>query len=147
MAKRTTKRKPRPGVDEHGRAPLHYAASDGDSSRVEDLLRATADPNARDDDGWTALHLAAQAKSASCVRALLAAGARVDLRDSHGNTPLWRAVFNSRGEGEIIELLRASGADPRAPNDHGVSPVRLARTIANYDVARFFADVSEDSAT
>lgn len=147
MTKKTPKKKARPVVDEYGRTPLHYAANDGDSRRVEDLLRASADPNVEDDNGWTALHFAAQARCVSCVRALLAAGARIDLRDSHGNTPLSTAVFNSRGDGAIIGMLRAAGADPRAPNNHGVSPVRLARTIANYDVARFFADVSDDATT
>jgi len=147
MTKKTPKKKPRPGVDEYGRTPLHYAAGDGDSRRVEDLLRAAADPNAQDDDGWTALQFAAQSRSAACTRALLAAGARVDLPDSHGNTPLSTAVFNSRGDGAVIVLLREAGADPRAANKHGVSPVKLARTVANYDVARFFADVPEHAPT
>lgn len=147
MAKKIPKKKARPGVDEYGRTPLHHAAGDGDAGKVGELLRAAADPNAQDDDGWTALHFAAQSRSEACVRVLLAAGARVDLRDSDGNTSLWRAVFDSRGDGAIIRLLREAGADARAANDHGVSPVKLARRIANYEVARFFADVSEDGAS
>jgi hypothetical protein len=31
-------------------------------------------------------------------------------------------------------------------NHHGVSPLSLARTIANYDVAQFFADLPCDGA-
>ena len=147
MTNTISKKKARPGVDEYGRAALHYAAADGNGLKVEELLREATDPNAQDDNGWTALHFAAQARCVSCVRALLAAGARANLRDSHGNTPLSTAVFNSRGDGEIIGMLWAAGADPRAPNNHGVSPVTLARTIANYDVAQFFADVFEDDAT
>ncbi len=140
-----TRKIARPGADEYERTALHQAALEGDADRVLGLLRAAADPNAQDDDGWTALHFAAQARAASCVRALLTAGARVDPRDRHGNTPLWTAVFNSRGQGAIILLLRGAGADPRAANSHGISPARLARSIANYDIARFFADVPEDS--
>jgi ankyrin repeat protein len=147
MTNKRPKKNPRPGVDEYGRTPLHYAAAAGEEIRVEELLRGAADPNAQDDNGWTALHFAAQATSSSCVRALLEAGARIDLRDSHGNTPLWRAVFDSRGDGTIINLLRGAGADPRAANARGVSPVKLARTIGNYDVAQFFADVTEGDAT
>ncbi len=145
MTQKTPKRTPRPGVDEYGRTPLHYAALDGDAGELEPLLGAGADPNAQDDNGWSALHFAAQARCVACVRALLAAGAEVDLRDSHGNTPLSTAVFNSRGDGSVIAVLREAGADPRRPNDHGVSPVTLARTIANVDVARFFTDLSVDS--
>jgi len=143
MPRKTSKRSARAGVDRLGRAPLHYAAAEGDATRLEALLRGGADPNAQDDAGWAPLHFAAQARSGECARILLAAGATVDLRDRHGNTPLWRAVFSSLGDGSVIRLLRAAGSDARAANEHGVSPAQLARSIANYDVARFFTDVPE----
>lgn len=62
---------------------------------------------------------------------LLAAGAPVDAVNAHGNTPLWTAVFNSRGSGDIIHLLRQHGANPWLQNRAGKTPVDLARTIAN----------------
>jgi ankyrin repeat protein len=68
-------------------------------------------------------------------------GARVDPVNRHGNTPLWDAVFNSKGRGELIELLRAAGADPRYANAAGQTPLSLARLIANYEVAQFFSDL------
>jgi ankyrin repeat protein len=147
MTRKTPKKKPRPGVDVYGRTPLHHAASDDDGRRAEDLLRAGADPNAQDDNGWSALHFAAQSRSVSCARALLVAGAGVDLPDGNGNTALSTAIFSSRGDGELILLLREAGANPRAANKYGVSPVSLARSVANYDLARFFADVPEDAPT
>jgi ankyrin repeat protein len=61
--------------------------------------------------------------------------------NEHGNTPLFVAVFNSRGRGDLIRLLRASGADPRKENVHGQTPLGLARLIGNYDVAQFFSDL------
>jgi ankyrin repeat protein len=54
-----------------------------------------------------------------------------------------KAVFNSRGRGDLIELLRANGADPRVANSSGQTPVGLARLIGNFDVAQFFADVAD----
>lgn len=72
---------------------------------------------------------------------LLRAGALVDAADSSGNTPLWRAVFESKGRGEVIALLRRYGADPLRENAAGVSPLGLARTIGNYDVAQYFQDL------
>ena len=42
-----------------------------------------------------------------------------------------------RGEEILIWLLRSRGADPMHANEDGKTPVRLARLIANYDVARF----------
>ena len=133
------KRKARAGADRARRTPLHYAAGDAKIGDADGLLAAGADPNARDDDGWTPLHFAAQAQAVEIARALLAAGAEVDARDAYGNTPLFKAVFASQGEGALITLLRDARADPNAVNASGISP--LARSIGNFDVARFFADL------
>ncbi|MFG2641973.1 ankyrin repeat domain-containing protein [Streptomyces sp. NPDC048370] len=95
-------------------------------------------PEAADAAGWTPLHFAAQAQVPSAIEALLAAGASVDALDGHGNTPLWRAVFCSQGEGPAIRLLLEAGADPDRVNAHGVSPRALAGRIANHDVAAHF---------
>jgi ankyrin repeat protein len=103
------------------------------------------DPNTQDDDGWTPLHFAARGNSVEIVKLLLEASAAVDVRDAFGNTPLSNAVFNSRGLGDVIKILRACGADPYARNDSGVSPLTLARTIANYDVRQFFRDLPEQA--
>jgi len=42
----------------------------------------------------------------------------------------------------VIRVLRAAGADPLKKNHHGVSALSLARTIANFDVAQFYRDLS-----
>jgi ankyrin repeat protein len=129
------------GVDEFGRTALHHAAADGDLARVLELLAGGANPNVSDSRSWAPLHFAAQARSASVARALLDAGADIDSVDDNGNTPLWRAVFNSRGDGELIRLLREYGADPYRMNSHGQSPVSLAHTISNNEVAQYFSDL------
>jgi len=142
MAGKQLKRNLRPGVDPYGRTALHYAAFDGDVDQVAALLAAGADPGASDDDGWTPLHAAVQAFAPAVCEMLLRAGALVDATDSYGNTPLWRAVFESKGRGEAISLLRRYGADPLRKNAAGVSPLGLARTIGNYDVAQYFQDLA-----
>jgi uncharacterized protein len=141
MAGKQPKRIPRPGVDEYGRTQVHYAANNGDSAQVQDLLRHGANSDAQDDNGWSPLHFAAQANSSAVTSALLEAGADVAVRDSYGNTPLSTAVFNSRGDGSVIRLLRSAAAEPEMPNNNGVTPLQLARTIANYDLAQFFSDL------
>jgi ankyrin repeat protein len=138
MTGKQPKRKPRPGVDEYGRTPLHYAANDGNASLCVDLLTAGADPNATDDNGWTPLHFAAQVQSAEVTRLLLDAAAKTELRDSYGNTPLWRATVTARGNGDVIALLRRAGADPYAKNNYGNSPISIARETPT---AQFFADL------
>jgi len=77
----------------------------------------------------------------AAAEALLEAGAAVDAADTYGSAPLHAAVFNSRGRGELIALLRQRGADPNHANRSSQTPLGLARLIGNFDVAHYFADV------
>ena len=88
------------------------------------------------------MHFAAQKRALAAATALLGAGARADAVNSCGNTPLFTAIFSSRGRGELIWLLRRHGAGPWHPDNTGHTPVGTARMIANYDVARFFDDLT-----
>lgn len=130
-------------LDQDGRSELHYAARDGDLAAVKKLVSQGDDVNLQDTRGWTPLHFAAQALSSEVTAYLLAHGAAVDTQDGHGNTALFRATFASRGDGAVIQLLRSAGADPRKKNKSGVSALELARTIANYDIARFYDDIKD----
>jgi uncharacterized protein len=129
-------------LDRQGRTLLHYAALANDVDAVTRMLGEGADPNVPDRDGFTALHFAAQQGAVAAAEALFDAGAQVDAANSFGNTPLFTAVFNSRGRGELIGLLRRHGADPWHAGNAGQTPAGLARMIGNYDVAQFFADLS-----
>src|ERR1700755_1915293 len=104
------KRRTEPDLDEFGRTPLHYAARDGDAALVERLIAEGADVDALDVNRWTPLHFAAQAISPAVAAKLIDAGANVATRDRFGNTPLFRAVFSSDGDGSVIELLLSAGA-------------------------------------
>lgn len=118
--------------DRAGRTALMYAALDGDLPMMELLIRGGVDVSAQDRAGYSALHFAAQEYRAPAAELLLKAGAQVDQQDSHGNTPLFRAVFNSRGRGDVISLLLNHGANRVLANKSGVSPVDLAETIGNH---------------
>jgi ankyrin repeat protein len=128
--------------DRFGRNTLHYAAAEDQIEEVTQALKRGVDPNCQDKDGWTPLHFAAQAQSARVIRSLLAAGAAVDVRDSNGNNALFRAVFSYKGDSAAIVALKEAGADPNSVNNHGVSAVGLARTIANTGVSSLFSDVT-----
>ena len=130
-------------LDHEGRSDLHYAARDGDLIAVERLVAAGANVNLQDRRGWSPLHFAAQACASNVTAFLIRHGASVDPEDSFGNTPLSTATFNSRGGGDVIRVLRAAGADPRKKNRSGVSPLSLARNIANFNVAQFYDDLPE----
>ncbi|MSU77012.1 MAG: ankyrin repeat domain-containing protein [Gemmataceae bacterium] len=130
-------------LDREGRSKLHYAAADNDVDLVGQLIRSGQNINLQDNHGFTPLHFAAQQQNVEVARILLNAGAVIDAKNEHGNTALLTAVLSSRGNGELIQLLRKRGADPNATNNHGVSPASLARSIANFDIAQFFQDLSK----
>ncbi len=127
--------------DRGGRIPLHYAALEDDVDLMAAELAAGADVDDADRAGMTPLHFAAQQYEVAAARLLLEHGAAIDPRDKKGSTPLVTAVFNSRGRGDMIRLLRDAGADPYAVNEFGVIPVELARRVANFDIAQYFADL------
>ena len=141
MTKKISKKLDRPGDDRLGRTPLHVAAIEGSFDEASRLVAAGADPNAQDDNGWTPLHFAAQSGNLQIADLLLVSGADVDRRDSNGNSALFRAVFAFSGDGTFIAALRAKGADAKRENNHGVSPLALARTIANRNVSQFLSDL------
>jgi len=130
-------------TDRCGRTALHYAALNNELLEVRRLLETDFAASAVDAAGRTPLHFAAQEYSVDAAKLLIEHGASVDAQDSYGNTPLANAVFYSQGRGELIKLLREAGADPQLENKHGISPIKLARTIANYDLRQFFNDIPE----
>lgn len=124
--------------DKDGRSLLIYAVLENDIDLVEALINRGAKVNLNDNNGWTALHFAANEHLVAITKLLIKKGADVNAKDSYGNTVIWRAVFASKGRGEIIELLLDNGADPSIVNDSDVSALSLADTIGNYDVSQFF---------
>lgn len=123
--------------DKEGRTPLFYAARDGDVLIAAKLLDNGSTVNARDKNGETPLHFAARGYQPEVAEFLIQRGADIEAEDLHGNTPLWRAVFESKGKGGVIEVLVSSGADNNHKNSHGISPMDLAKSIANYDLVKF----------
>ena len=101
-------------------------------------LNSGADADTQDELGNSALHYAAQGRTSRHGKSLaLGHGADVDMADCHGNTPLWRAVFNSQGRGEVIRVLLGAGADRNHRNKHGKTPMDLAESMANYNVLQY----------
>jgi hypothetical protein len=110
------------GTDQGGRTPLHYAALANDTETVRQLLTQGASPNAADRQGFTPLHFAAQQRSLAAAEILLTAGAQADTANQYGNAPLAVAVMNSRGHGDLIQLLRRHDASPHHRNNAGQTP-------------------------
>lgn len=95
-------------MDPAGRSLLYYAALRNDATEVTRLIAEGESPDSSDSQGFTPLHLASQEHALAAAAALLNLGAMVDPINSFGNTPLFVAVFNSRGRpvGSSCERLR-----------------------------------------
>ncbi len=93
-----------PGSD----TPLHEAAFKGDKNRVEQLLAAGVDVNAKDRQKDSALHWAAGSGHKDIAELLLAKGADVTVKGTRGRTPLGFA--EEMRHSELAELLRKHGA-------------------------------------
>ena len=107
---------------------LFEAAAVGDAARLRALLAARpADVHVYSADGWTLLHLAAFFGRAEAVEALLTVGAdvRAVSRNHEGNMPL-HAALAGKGVGRISTTLLAHGADVRASDAGGHTPLHHA---------------------
>jgi hypothetical protein len=94
---------------------LHFAAQDGDMTRVRELLAEGRSPNAFDEISKTPLHYAAASGHVDIMQVLLEAGADVNANDEPriGNTPL-RDVADECSLA-VARFLVDAGADPRIP--------------------------------
>ncbi|KAF7510396.1 hypothetical protein GJ744_006675 [Endocarpon pusillum] len=111
-----------------GRAALHWAACQGDSSLVKKLLCCGADPDIRDRDGKTPLHMAAGLGHSEAAASLIAAGANVEVQDLFGATPMHHAAM--QGQTAIIDMLLDVGADVNSLNAFSENPLMMA-ALAN----------------
>lgn len=121
-------------VDKDGRTALMHATISNSVDIVRGLIMKGASIDMQDKNGYSAIHFAAQAYALPMVDILLSNGARVDVQDSHGNTPLGKALFASRGRGDVVRRLIGSGANINCKNKYGVSPLDLAKLCANYNL-------------
>jgi ankyrin repeat protein len=140
-----------------GQTLLHEAAAAGDAVAAAALLRAGADPDAKEPEGHTPLY---RASAGEVARVLLAAGAAADVTSGptrgtplhqaarRGSCPVAAALLDhganveardAKGEtplrravncrqAEVVRELVRRGADPHAADNRGVTPARAART-------------------
>lgn len=107
---------------------LHDAAAAGDVARIQTMLKAGANVNARKPPvfGETALHAAAHNGHTAAVDVLLKAGANVNARSltTGGRTALHDATFN--GHVAVVEVLLKAGASVHVEDNFGMTPLHDA---------------------
>ena len=118
---------------------ITIAAVRNDAAMVRQAIAGGGDPRAITSPyKGTALIAAAHLGHVEPVRLLIAAGAPLD----HVNNLDWTALHEAiiLGDGganyvEIVKLLLAAGADPNRTDGHGVTPLRIARSLGRTAVA------------
>ena len=111
-----------------GISVLHAAAFKNQTSIVQMLLDAGADPDVEQaQDGSTALLEAAAMGNTAVARALLAAGA--DPNKGVSAMPLHSAAY--KGHADVVELLLAEGADVNASEEDGGTALLKAAAAGN----------------
>jgi len=105
-----------------GKTDLIYAAANGDTARVRELLTKGARVNARGPNGATALEYAVRRfrGQEEMVEALIAAGADINLANESGETAL---MFAGYAGVKLVELLLAAGAEANARAKDGRTPL------------------------
>jgi ankyrin repeat protein len=123
------------GQNPQGDVDLRKAAQDGDVKAVNDLIRLSADVNARDKKGRTALHWAAPARdNPLMIHILIANGADVNAVDNGGETALMIAA--SQSNQGIVEVLLEKGARVDAANKIGRTALMAAAYRANVEIIK-----------
>jgi ankyrin repeat protein len=118
---------------------LHFAAQDGDITRVRALLAEGRSPNAFDELSKTPLHYAAERGHVDVMRVLIEGGADVNAVDEAriGNTPL-REVAGQCSL-TVAQLLVDAGADPRIPGWMQLTALDVAKTRKRTEGQQVFA--------
>jgi hypothetical protein len=113
-----------------GDTALHMAAAAFQRAIAELLVRAGADPSAKNRMGAEPIHYAADTNhrnadaQSDTIAYLISAGSNPNATNAHGVTPLHRAV-RTRSAAAVHALL-AGGADARQKNKNGSTPIDLA---------------------
>jgi ankyrin repeat protein len=104
---------------------LLKAASEGNHSRVVQLLDSRANPNyAQSPENITPLLMAAQQGSLEVVQELLQRGAHPDARTSQGLTPLYMAALHGHMDVAAALMERLVAVD--VADDNGFTPLHAA---------------------
>ncbi len=114
---------------------LLQAIRAGKPDLIDELLKAGAEINYRNNEGYTALHRAAGHDAPSLVALLLKHGANPNLQSyRRKETPL--TIAAERGNLEVVRTLLTAGANATLAGPKGQTPERRARLFGQNEVAK-----------
>ncbi|MDX1917082.1 MAG: ankyrin repeat domain-containing protein [Rickettsiaceae bacterium] len=112
---------------------LHFAAAEGNTQAVSDLIDAGADINQQDRDGCTPLFLAISKGNTEVAMVLIDRGADVNQQNGNGWTPLTLAII--KGNTEVAIALINKEADVNRQDGNGRTPLIWAIRNGHTEVA------------
>lgn len=121
-----------PGIHTHplnssGQTPLWLAVKNGKHEAVDELVLFGAnDVHTADNKGMKPLYLAAEGGSIRMLKALFAAAKSKNIPFSQGDLDKALLLASSRGMERMAELLIAEGADVKAQDAEGRTPLMKA---------------------
>ncbi|XP_010657169.1 protein ACCELERATED CELL DEATH 6-like isoform X3 [Vitis vinifera] len=128
--------------DEHGRTPLHYAASIGYLEGVQTLLakdQSNFDRYHRDDEGFLPIHVASMRGYVDIVKELLQVSSdSIELLSKHGENILHVAA--KYGKDNVVDFLLKKKGHENLINEkdkEGNTPLHLATTYAHPKVVNY----------
>lgn len=122
--------------DSMGSTACHRSAWFGNDSSVRELIVAGADPDAETDSGATPAFSAVTFDHYHVVKTLIAAGANVNaVEGDDGQSLLHLAVTTDGGAPACAKVLIAAGANIAALDRNGKTPLQLAKSREQKNVA------------
>ncbi|MEJ0099508.1 MAG: ankyrin repeat domain-containing protein [Pseudomonadota bacterium] len=131
------------GAAADGTTPLHWAVFNGDAAKVDALIKAHADVNARNRFGSTPLYEAALAGNTGIIRKLLKAKADPNAASEGGMTALM--IVARTPNLEAVQALIDAGADVNArAAAHGETALIYASAQGQAEIVRALMKAKAD---
>jgi ankyrin repeat protein len=134
-------------ADSEGKTPLHLVSELWDDKIAKILLKAGANPEAKESRRQrTPLHHAAEKGNLAVARDLLQSKAHIDAQDGEfGATALHLAA--ELGHTDIVSLLISKGAAVGVPlHSSRITPLHLASANGHYAVVKILIETGADAA-
>jgi ankyrin repeat protein len=123
-------------LNEYNLNLLHEAIAYQNNDIAIDLIKRGIDLDHRDKDGKTPLHYCANYLNIIIAKYIIDNGGDLNICDNFGNNPMWVAVFNSRGNYEMVKLFMNHNANYNNKNNANKSPLDFAIQIEDEELVQ-----------